>query len=375
MIKIGLIGHSFCSPNLGVGALAFGELNAIIKACKVANVDYQIICYETAVKNPYITDEKVILEKFNLKDIIGNARKFSKLDYIFDIGGGDSFSDIYGVKLYLVQLFIKLAILLSGTKLILPPQTYGPFKRWWVCLTGNYYIRKSKLAFCRDYISVECLNKINRDKVVTVADLGLSMSYIPTQKTKGEYTVGFNISGLLYQSSSLLGDNIDYKMLCHKIIESLKGRGYRVLLIPHVVLSDTQQVDNDYFVCKKLAEYYGLEDVIDFKSPKEAKSYISQCDLFIGSRMHATIAAVSSGVPTIPLAYSRKFKGVFSTIKYPYNIDLKEMDANSILLEILNIIDTQQENVKSSVLEAKNVITELTQKYIVSIANEFKSSI
>jgi len=46
-------------------------------------------------------------------------------------------------------------------------------------------------------------------------------------------------------------------------------------------------------------------------------------DLFIGARMHSTIAAFSSGVPVIPIAYSRKFNGLYDTLQYPYYIDAK----------------------------------------------------
>ena len=52
----------------------------------------------------------------------------------------------------------------------------------------------------------------------------------------------------------------------------------------------------------------------------EAKSIISAMDIFIGARMHATIAAISSGVATIPFSYSRKFEGLFNYLNYPYVI-------------------------------------------------------
>lgn len=40
--------------------------------------------------------------------------------------------------------------------------------------------------------------------------------------------------------------------------------------------------------------------------------------------MHATIAAFSSGVPVLPMAYSRKFNGLFcDTLKYQHILDMK----------------------------------------------------
>jgi len=42
----------------------------------------------------------------------------------------------------------------------------------------------------------------------------------------------------------------------------------------------------------------------------QVKGYISRMRFFVGARTHATIAAYSSGVPTIVLGYSAKSKGI-----------------------------------------------------------------
>ena len=46
----------------------------------------------------------------------------------------------------------------------------------------------------------------------------------------------------------------------------------------------------------------------------ELKGYISRCRLFIGARTHATIAAYSSGIPTLVIGYSVKAKGIAKDI-------------------------------------------------------------
>ena len=79
--------------------------------------------------------------------------------------------------------------------------------------------------------------------------------------------------------------------------------------------------------------------------------------------MHATIGALSSGVPTIPLAYSRKFSGVFGTIQYPYTIDLYgESDSADIISKIFDCFDNRLEEMnaegKKSVKIAKSRLVE-----------------
>jgi colanic acid/amylovoran biosynthesis protein len=49
------------------------------------------------------------------------------------------------------------------------------------------------------------------------------------------------------------------------------------------------------------------------EDPREVKWVISKMGWFCGTRMHATIAALSSGVPAAAIAYSIKTAGVFET--------------------------------------------------------------
>ena len=46
------------------------------------------------------------------------------------------------------------------------------------------------------------------------------------------------------------------------------------------------------------------------QNAQQLKWVISQCSFFIGARTHATIAAYSTGVPTLVLGYSVKSKGI-----------------------------------------------------------------
>ena len=70
----------------------------------------------------------------------------------------------------------------------------------------------------------------------------------------------------------------------------------------------------------------------------EAKNTIAQMDVFVGARMHATIAAFSSGVPTIPIAYSRKFEGLFGSLGYNHVIDITKLNTEQAFETIIREI-------------------------------------
>jgi len=115
-------------------------------------------------------------------------------------------------------------------------------------------------------------------------------------------------------------------------------RGAHVVLVPHVFGEDSE---SDPPACaaihrEMVAECAGrlqlLEGAYD---AQEIKHVIGRCDFFLGSRMHACIAALSQGVPAIGLAYSRKFRGVFQSIGVEeLAIDLHETEAASVLDQV-----------------------------------------
>ena len=86
----------------------------------------------------------------------------------------------------------------------------------------------------------------------------------------------------------------------------MKWDGCEVHLVSHVQ-SEIQEVEDDRRVASRLAnDFPGVIASPLFNSPSEAKSYIAGMDYFVGARMHACMAAFSSGVPVTPMAYSRQ---------------------------------------------------------------------
>ena len=149
---------------------------------------------------------------------------------------------------------------------------------------------------------------------------------------------------------------------------------YEVHLIPHVIDLKEDAHDDDYKICKILQEKYP-ETILApaFHTPIEAKSYISNMKIFIGSRMHSTIAAFSSDVVTIPISYSRKFEGLFNSLNYEYVINGREETTESAYLKILQYIEDfdKLRNIQEKSLE---IIKEKNNKFSNSIRNVLTNS-
>lgn len=341
--KIGLLGVDNVSENMGCQALTYALLYLIDE--ELTNID-RTAAVTLFVQKPYDIKNNLSI-KLNSCNVIIKTFQFSKVnklkellksikeqDMIYDITGGDSFSDIYGLKRFLTWTFVKQYANSTTKSLILAPQTYGPYKSLIARIVAANAIKKSKVVVARDEKSFDYINKIAPDKAFLSTDTAFALPYERREKT-GE--IGINVSGLMlsggYTGNNQFGLKLDYRIYIERVIEEIHDKlNADIVLIPHVICENYDSPENDVRACEEMVRKYNFCRVSPiFNNPIEAKSYISGLDLLIGSRMHATIAAFSSGVPVIPVAYSVKFEGLFESLNYPYYIDGRTTDTEKAI--------------------------------------------
>lgn len=362
---IGIIVQKYFCNNLGVYALSYCAIREIIGFCKDIGASIQIRIYteqhqkvRETVKKEFEYDNirtYPIIEIKNPRSYFDYYNSISQCDIVFDTGLGDGFSDIYSDGKYLLQYFLKRIPEWGGCKMVLLPQTIGPYHKRIFEITAGTIIKKSKLCFVRDNASYEYAKKISRgkeDKVILTTDMAMMLPYSPEQyQIPDGINIGLNISGLLYMGGYTKSNQFhlkyDYSCFVDRLIEQLITKKLSIHLISHVYRNNGE---GDEFASNVLSQKYKeLIVAPEFSSPLEAKAYIRQMDFFIGSRMHSTIAAISSGVPVCPVGYSRKFNGLFDTIGYKNYVDATKEDMETSISKIEHMIDNR-EVVKQEVL-------------------------
>ena len=274
------------------------------------------------------------------KEYQATKKAYQEADFILDIGQGDSFADIYGKRRF-DWIFSQYRLGMKYKKpYCILPQTIGPFKDASIRTQACKGISYAKCVMARDKQSYDYVKELLPDKPVTeIIDVAFFMPFNRKEFNKDFIHVGLNVSALLwhggYTRDNQFGLNVDYPSVIRSIIDYfLKQANVKVHLIPHVV-SGERHVENDYAVSYDLFEEYNHPNLILsplFLDPISAKSYIAGMDFFMGARMHSTIAAFSSEVPVVPMAYSRKFNGLFTdTLQYPYMADMKVQSEAEIL--------------------------------------------
>lgn len=303
------------------------------------------------------------LLKFNeFKD---NLNIFNKADFILDIGQGDSFADIYGINRFKMIDRIHRLSMKFGKKYCLLPQTVGPFKDPKVKKIAEESITNSSFVMVRDKQSYDYVvkNVPAQKQLKEYIDIAFFMPYKKFDFKDDFIHVGLNVSALLwnggYTGDNQFGLKCDYRKLIRTILDFfLKIENVKLHLVPHVV-GENRGIENDYEVSYDLWSEYNHKRLIlapFFLGPIEAKNYISSMDFFMGARMHSTIGAFSSCVAVHPMAYSRKFNGLFKgTLGYPYMSDMKEETNEKIF-----------DDIKESFIKRKK-IQDLVEKRMGSI--------
>lgn len=221
------------------------------------------------------------------------------------------------------------------------------------------------LISARESITYNALLSAGLKNVIYCPDTAFGL--LPEQVTLPENfipgeTVGLNISPLVLQKSqngSLLLDNY-----CRVIEYILEQTSHAVGLIPHVRWKnndDTVPLSELY----KKYKYSGRVCLLPDLSAPKAKYCISKCRYFIGARTHATIAAYSTGVPTLVLGYSVKSKGIardlFGT-EEKYVIDYQCITDDMSITNGFQWLQQHEERIRS-VLHVKNkdILAQLAQ--------------
>ncbi|MBP3843507.1 MAG: polysaccharide pyruvyl transferase family protein [Prevotella sp.] len=334
------------------------------------------IRYET-VSNPAPASLKNAIKKILLlSETLRGVSVFRKADGIMDIGQGDSFSDIYGMVRFKRIDSIHRTARYFGKPYCFLPQTIGPFKSKEASRLSSESIRKAAVVMARDarscqYVREHVAEQKQVDEYIDVAFL------LPYQKQSFDprlLHVGLNVSALLwnggYTGDNQFGLKDDYQKIVREIIAFfLKKDDVVVHLIPHVI-SPLYNIEDDSSVCTQLLSEFRSERLVkapDFSSPIDAKSYISGMDFFLGARMHSTIAAFSAGVPVVPMAYSRKFNGLYiETLGYPTIADLQKDDVK----EILQVVETAFDSRMQLKEDIRKAITDKVEGRILRLKND-----
>lgn len=168
--------------------------------------------------------------------------------------------------------------------------------------------------------------------------------------------IGLNVSPLIERYKKLGQDLVD-ETACF-VRDCVQTSGFGVVLIPHVgPLDGTGKNSDAHYMASILQRCVDLGSTVTMVPPTlnaaQLKHVISQLRFFIGARTHATIAALSSGVPTVSIAYSVKARGINRDLFSNEAVVLPTPDLSAkTLQEKLDYLQANEESLREKLAQA-----------------------
>ncbi|WP_375201429.1 polysaccharide pyruvyl transferase family protein [Hyphococcus sp.] len=259
--------------------------------------------------------QRLGLSVFCRRDPMAQAR------LVVDLSG-DMLTEDYGPHVAYSHFIPFLRALALKKPYVICAQSIGPFKL--TLPLARFVLNRAAAITVRDEISFDYLQEIsvNSDLVTRTADLAFLLppadaaraAALDPRAQDDRPVIGVSVSRIVAdrydRRAGTKGAFVDMAADAFGALASETGA--RLLFVPHVTgpspSKDDRNISRD--VAAKLPEGIVADVIGDDLRPEELKALIARTDLFVGARMHANIAALSSGVPVVAIAYSHKTPGI-----------------------------------------------------------------
>lgn len=277
--------------------------------------------------------------------------QIASVDAVIAVGG-----DNYSLDYLLPSLYMGIDRLAMdmGKPVCLWGASVGPFEREpaFVPAIRDHLSRMTWIGV-RESLSYRYLTEtLGLGNVGMMADPAFTLAKAPTESAAfwpqaGEMgVIGFNISPLIERYKS---EEQNLREEAIGFIRAAVAKGFAILLVPHVIPKEGDPKNNDsMYMARMLEDVQDLGDRVTLMPSLNAaqiKDVVSRLRFFIGARTHATIAALSSGVPTISISYSVKAIGINRDLfgDRPVVLETPLLTTESLLGKLDYLLDKETE--------------------------------
>jgi colanic acid/amylovoran biosynthesis protein len=360
-----LIINAHSSRNKGDAGIVLSMIDAIKKHSPGANIkihsrfpdidgkfyeDPVASCVENVSVDPKSSKIKKVLSSLNLLSILNNTKSVKSDDYawadvVVSCGGGFLLSHRFSVAL--LQHLVQIKTAFDYNKpVVIYSQSIGPFYNNYMQKMAKKVLDRVDKIYIRETNSLKWLEKIDckNSNIELVPDSAFSMQLESSEK----------VDNILYpfteNNKNIVGMTVrdwnfpeveDTEFHRNKYIESIrksilhinKTYGAKVLLMPQVLgpnpFNDDRNISRE--ILKEIDKQYA--ELLDYDfHPRELKYMYSKMDMFIGTRMHSNIFALSTFVPTVAINYEHKTSGIMKMLELDdFVVDIKDIEPASFI--------------------------------------------
>lgn len=307
---------------------------------------------------------------------------YAKADVIVS-RGNDCFTDAHGIVIFLAHFYDHFLATMLNKKVVIYAQTIGPFKddlMGTICkFLTKITLNRMDLITVRERISEKILRKIGvaRPTIYVTADSAFVLQPAPLKRVKeimlkegiskkcSGPLIGMVISrvynyGFLPHVKSSEEKYRKYVNLMKEVVDYLVSKlNATVVLLVHVSSKSAaydELLSKD--ICQLVKHKNKVKLINNEYTYRELKGLIGQFDLFISSRMHPVIHALSMHVPVVAIDYTFKARGIMEMVGLDgFVCDLKTLSVRELTSKI-DVAYSSRDKIRRDLGSSMKVIRE-----------------
>jgi colanic acid/amylovoran biosynthesis protein WcaK/AmsJ len=274
-----------------------------------------------------------------------SLQKYKQADVVVGCGGGylggnklPSLLHLYG--LWLGRRFHKPTVLYA--------HSVTPFRNRALEAATKYVLNRLDFLLCREQLTYKYLQGIGiKSPLRIIPDAAFLMESVSPDRAermiesygiplKDRPLVGITVRNWHFPGIRNKDFQINaYKSAISEFVQfAVQELNARVIFFPQVIFApydDDRTVSLE--IINSLPQFFRsrVQVILDDLSPPDIKGMIGCMDLFVGTRMHSNIFALSQHVPCVAIAYESKTRGIMEMLGIPEQvINIENISASTL---------------------------------------------
>ena len=258
-----------------------------------------------------------------------------EVDAIIDVSGF-AFGDAWGSDNSVISERRFRSAASQGKPVILLPQMFGPFNDSATRIATKRLMQQVDKVYARDDESLRFAQQVAKSAEQIGRAPDITIFCDGTTSEERPPFICFVPNERVIDKAGKSWDGRYLPTLVDAIRFSIEKLDRDVVLLSHA------PGDGDLDLARRLADSVGSDrvQIMSSMSPREAKGLIRQADLLVGSRFHALVAALSSGVPAVAIGWAHKYPALLSDFGVS-ELNFSHTDSNGHLLELIEACMTE----------------------------------
>ncbi|MBC2595279.1 polysaccharide pyruvyl transferase family protein [Ruficoccus amylovorans] len=275
-------------------------------------------------------------------------RQTRRADLVVDLSG-DMLTEDYGPLIGFSHFIPLLMARWLRTPYFICAQSIGPFKK--LRPLARSVLSHAAAITIREDLTRERVATLNL-RMETTADVSFLLepdheaaaALLQASAWAGKRLIGVSVSPILKARFEQAHPGESFaQVMAASLNEALADQDIALLFIPHV--TGPADYNDDRPVAAEITRHLSLPSLFieDDLRPAVLKGLIARCEIFVGARMHANMAALSQGVPLIALSYSHKSAGIMAAFGQEGKIiDGKDLARETLVRQIKELLANRE---------------------------------